>query len=413
MRLRLRNLAQSLEFAAKASYWLSRMLIVLSLIRPRLSSDGASHFLLPSVGNGNIGDQAMVESFINYVGVGDCILIVEDAADFRKDNNIFPEPRIIEIPHLIHGNFIQQFFALISILRISNKVKSLSVIGADIMDGVYSQKQSINRLFLLRVFNSLEIDTRITGFSWAPNARALPIKLLRIISNKTKLYVRDPKSVQRLHEQNIFQVYQVADLVFSDLSLDGAPDIDRWTSTSTKPIVVVNISGLGLKDTQLYLKHIRQYQLIVEYLRINGFRLLVLPHVFGGGGDTKISDDLFDSTCGSEDLLITDPLSPAQERHLFQSVSFVITGRMHIAILALNMGIPVIALETMGKVMGLFEVFNLEDYCIDKNLDFSAEVIHRIKQLENDQPSISQLISAKIPDLRKLSLINFTDLKSL
>ena len=171
----------------------------------------------------------------------------------------------------------------------------------------------------------------------------------------------------------------------------------------------------GYKQHLIYrdLPDVNPLVLLDENERQTGLASMATNNVFGGGGDTKISDDLFDSTCGSEDLLITDPLSPAQERHLFQSVSFVITGRMHIAILALTMGIPVIALETMGKVMGLFEVFNLEDYCIDKNLDFSAEVIHRIKQLENDQPSISQLISAKIPDLRKLSLINFTDLKSL
>ena len=410
MRQKLRSTLHNLEFRFKTSSWCSKLFFVLSLIRPRYTSDETFHFLLPSVGNGNIGDQAMVESFIHYVG-SDCVLIVEDKTIFKADNKISPEPRFFEIPHLIHGNLIQNIIALIAIVRISNKMKSLSVIGADIMDGVYSQKQSINRLFLLRVINALGIESRITGFSWAPNARTLPTKLLRIISVETKLFVRDPKSVQRLKDQKITTVYEVADLVFSDESVDTAPGIDLWVSASTKPIVTVNISGLGLKERDAYLKHIEQYKPIVEYLKMSGFRLVILPHVFRvGGGDIETSVDLFKSSCREEDLLITEPLSPAQERHLFRSVSFVITGRMHIAILALNTGTPVIALETMGKVQGLFALLNLEKYCIDRNVAFSKEVIQSIKLLEKEYSSVCESIKAKIPELRQQSLMNFSDL---
>jgi len=410
MRQKLRSTLHNLEFRFKTSSWCSKLFFVFSLIRPRRTSDETFHFLVPSVGNGNIGDQAMVESFINNVG-SDCVLIVEDKDIFKVDNKISPEPRFFEIPHLIHGNLIQNIIALISIVRVSNKMKSLSVIGADIMDGVYGQKQSINRLFLLRVINSLGIQSRITGFSWAPNARTLPTKLIRIISVKTKLFVRDPKSVQRLKDQGITAVYEVADLAFSDESVDTAPGIELWISASTKPIITVNISGIGLKERGAYLKQIEQYKPIVEYLKRSGFRIIILPHVFRvGDGDIETSVDLFKSSCSSEDLLITEPLSPAQERQLFRSVSFVITGRMHIAILALNTETPVIALETMGKVQGLFAMLDLEKYCIDRNVDFSNEVIHRIKLLEKEYSSVCESIKAKIPELRQRSLVNFSDL---
>jgi hypothetical protein len=83
---------------------------------------------------------------------------------------------------------------------------------------------------------------------------------------------------------------------------------------------------------------------------------------------------------------------------------------MHIAILALNTGTPVIALETMGKVQGLFALLDLEEYCIDRNVDFSNEVIHRIKLLEKEYSSVCESIKAKIPELRQRSLVNFSDL---
>jgi polysaccharide pyruvyl transferase WcaK-like protein len=414
MEQKARSTLHNLELRLKASSWCSKFFFVFSLIRPRHKSDEAYHFLLPVLGTRNIGDQAMVESFINHVG-RDCVLIVEDQAIFKEDNKISPEPRFFEIPHLIYGNLLQNVVALISILRISHKMKSFSVIGADMMDGVYSQKQSINRLFLLRVINSLGINSRITGFSWAPNAKTLPTKLLRIISDKTKLFVRDPKSVQRLKDQNINAVFEAADLVFSDESVDFAPGIESWITASPKPIVTVNISGLGLKKRDAYFKHIEQYKPIVEYLKMNGFRLVILPHAYQiGDGDIEISIDLFKSSCRSEDLLITEPLSPAQERQLFRSVSFVITGKMHVAILALNTGTPVIARETItGKVQGLFALINLEKYCIDRNVDFSDEVIDCIKLLEIEYLQVCELIRVKIPELRQKSLLNFTDLNSM
>jgi polysaccharide pyruvyl transferase WcaK-like protein len=158
-------------------------------------------------------------------------------------------------------------------------------------------------------------------------------------------------------------------------------------------------------------EYIQQYKLIVHYLHSKGFRILVLPHVFRtGDGDLEVSDDLFSSSCRFDDLLITEPLSPAQERKLFRAVAFAITGRMHVAILSLSAGTPVIALETMGKVQGLFDLFDLRDYCLERSVGFGNEVIHRIELLEKDYLSVCELIQDRIPEMRKLSLLNFADL---
>jgi colanic acid/amylovoran biosynthesis protein len=407
---RVKSTLDGLEYSFKASSWCSKLFFVFLLNRPSTISDNTFHFLIPPPGNGNIGDQSMVESFINYVG-SDCVLIVEDQIRFKQQNSILPEPKFIEIPHIIHGNLFQNIFALITILKISNKMKSFSIIGADIMDGVYGLRVSINRLFLLRVINSLKINSRITGFSWSPNANPLATKLMRIISNETKLCVRDPKSARRLESHQISAISEVADIAFADESIDNSPFIELWVSSSTKPIVTVNISGLGVRDGDKYLEHIQQYKQIVECLHAKGFRILVLPHVFRvEDGDIEPSGDLFRSSCGADDLLITEPISPAQERQLFRATSFVITGRMHIAILALSVGRPVIALETMGKVKGLFEMFDLEKYCLDRNVEFANEVIHAIELLEKEYLSVCKLIQDKIPEIRQRSLLNFADL---
>jgi len=411
MNQRLREILHGMEFAFKASFWCSKIFFVFLLMRQKNASDEKFHFLLPCIGNGNIGDQAMVESFINNLG-GKCVLIVEDKDKFYLEHKISPEPKVIEIPHLILGNTLQNMLALLTFLRVSNKMKSFSVIGGDIMDGFYSKKESINRLFLLRLVNSLGINSRITGFSWSANPYPLSTKLLKIISNETRLCLRDPKSAQRLKESKISSVYEVSDLVFSDDSVANAHTVDSWISSSTKPIVVINISGHFLNNQkEAYFEHVHQYRLISEYLKSKNFRIIILPHVFRvGDGDVETSLDLFKSACDMEDLLIADPLSPAQERQVLKHAFFVISGRMHVAILAFNMGKPVIALETMGKVSGLFTMFNLGQFCIDRKSNFSTEVIKCIDLIENDHASICKSIEEKLPEIRQRSSINFSGL---
>ena len=80
---RVKGALRNLEFHFKASSWCSKLFFVFTITRPRRISDNAFHFLLPAPGNGNVGDQAMAESFINYVG-HNCVLIVEDQNYFRQ-----------------------------------------------------------------------------------------------------------------------------------------------------------------------------------------------------------------------------------------------------------------------------------------------------------------------------------------
>lgn len=83
---------------------------------------------------------------------------------------------------------------------------------------------------------------------------------------------------------------------------------------------------------------------------------------------------------------------------------------MHIAILALSVGIPVIALETMGKLQGLFELFNLNEYCIDSNVTFGKEVIDAITLLELEYQSVCRAIEDENPKIKQKSILNFDDL---
>lgn len=403
------NYLSRVEYSFKASRISGIFFYLLRFVGTNQSYEKI-HYLLPHPGNGNLGDQAMVESFINYFN-GNCILIVEDEVRFKLTNRIIPEPRCLEIPNLIFGNALQSFIAMVKFVRISGQMKSFSVIGADVMDGVYNLRESVNRLFLLRIINSIGIDSRITGFSWSPDALPITTRLMRIISETTKLCVRDPRSVGRLKHAGISSVVEVADLVFADNSVSDSILIESWEAASCKPTVIVNISGLRLNQEKNPAQHLDEYKTIVKYLHSQGYRILILPHVFRvGDGDIEISQALYDSSCNPDDMLITEPFSPSEERRLLRNVYFVITGRMHIAVLALNTGKPVIALETMGKVQGLFELFGIEPYCVFQEGEFSKGVIERIDWLSYQYSSVSAQVSYKRSHVKELSQRNFIGL---
>jgi hypothetical protein len=130
-----------------------------------------SHYLIPGPGKGNIGEFAMCDAFVSkFHGV--CTLVVGGAATFSVPRKYESEIALLEIPELIYGRFFGNFIALLKLAKHRNQMKSLSLIGADVVDGRYNLSASVNRLFLLqimiillaRLLFSLHIDLK----DWRP-----------------------------------------------------------------------------------------------------------------------------------------------------------------------------------------------------------------------------------------------------
>lgn len=368
------------------------------------------HFLIPHPGNGNIGDQAMCDGFAaNFHGV--CTFVVEDVATFNLPRAYESQITLLEIPKLIYGGFFGNFFALLKLVKLRNQMKSLSLIGADVMDGSYNLRASVNRLFLLQVMNSVNVPTRITGFSWSANPKQSPQSLIKNISGATRLLVRDPKSAHRLRAFGISEITECADLAFSDQSEDALNSISEWIDSDKGAVVGINISGLGSAFNAQTQSQIDEYVRIVKHIKSLGYRVLVIPHVFRAkDGDLEVSRDLFRFACDDKDYLIREIFTPAQERNFIRKANFLITGRMHVAIIGLSVGVPAIALETMGKIEGLFEMFDNKHYCIPRDVGFSTEVMIRIDELHQNHDQAVRKIEEHLPSIRALSYRNFEDL---
>jgi polysaccharide pyruvyl transferase WcaK-like protein len=234
---------------------------------------------------------------------------------------------------------------------------------------------------------------------------------MKKISGKTKLLVRDPRSAERLRASGVFKIIDSADIVFSDQNEELLKPVEQWMDSNDKPIVGINISGLGEAFNAQSQAQLGEYTKIVKHVKALGYRVLLIPHVFWiTDGDFEVSQHLFRSACEDGDFLIVEIFTPAQERKFLQKVNFLVTARMHAAIIALSVGVPVIALETMGKVEGLFDLFGDKSYCIARKNGFSDKVNNRIDYLHENLDKAMREVESRLPSIKALSSRNFEGL---
>ena len=89
-----------------------------------------------------------------------------------------------------------------------------------------------------------------------------------------------------------------------------------------------------------------------------------------GANDLPKCNELYQMTDKKNVLLIDYLLSPREVRGLTKYAKFVITGRMHLAVMSLINFKPVIIFESQGKVKGLAELFQIQDLIFENdNID--------------------------------------------
>src|SRR5690606_21106728 len=128
--------------------------------------------------------------------------------------------------------------------RLLEGAASFSVIGADVIDGAYSYRRSVQRITAAMYAARAGVDTRILGFSWNERPDPRAAEALREAARAgVRVLVRDPVSERRLRAVVGDGVMRTADLVFSARSVDEtvregvAPGLDA-------PFVVLNANGL-------------------------------------------------------------------------------------------------------------------------------------------------------------------------
>lgn len=338
---------------------------------------GDTHILVCPPGAGNLGDQALVEAFLENTA-GPVLLVTRSATDFVIEARFADRVRVVAVPSLLYGRLPENVSAARRFAELLRSARSVSIVGADTMDGAYNHRAAVNRAAVAEVSARRGIPTRVLGFSWNGAPHPAAARQLRLAAaHGTRLYLRDPRSQARAVRDGMTNVAPSADIVFSAKSVDDTL-ARRWLARfpdRDRPTAIVNVSGLIREEVDLA----TEYASVVRHLAAD-CNVLLLPHV------VKVDSD--DAEACREVMrliepelpvqLVTDALSPSQVRGFCQHADSIVTGRMHLAVNGLLQGRMPIVLATQGKVEGLMELFDAPQLCITPGRGMADAIIRQV-----------------------------------
>lgn len=361
----------------------------------------ARHVLIAPPGAGNIGDQAMVEAFLAAAD-REVFVVTRHADDFTLPADLADRAVIHALPALFYGQGAAHRRDVRALVALIDSAATVSIIGADIMDGVYVLRSSLRRSAIAAGSAASGIDTSVIGFSWNGAAPAPAWRALRRAGAAgVRLLLRDPASAARVRDAGIAGVVETADIVFTD----GRRDEEAAAAVLggvTGAYALVNASGLIARSVD----QVPEYEKIIAHLRSLGLTVVLLPHVLRDTADDRTACRAVFERVGTDGVvLVEEALSPSTIRRLTRGASLTVTGRMHLAIMSLAQGTPAITLATQGKVEGLMRLFDWPELCVAPRAGMAEEII-RVADTAVTWPDTAELLRRGAQKARELAAAN-------
>jgi len=372
----------------------------------RLGRRSGPHLLVAPPGGGNIGDQAMVEAFLENTD-GEVVVVEHDPGTVDVPAEHRARARVRTLPALVYGGGPPHLRDVLRLRGLLRGARSLSVVGADLMDGGYGDRGARALARTAELATRAGVPSRVLGFSWSDRPHPRARRALRRASRAgVRLMLREPRSAQRAEADGLTRVVRVADTVFSATPLDHAPS--ARSTEGLGPYVVVNVSGLlhGRRDL------VGPFTRLVAHLRERDLAVVVLPHVRRpGGDDVAVCTEVAARFPDDPGVRLVDRIwTPSQVRALVTGAELVVTGRMHLAVLALSREVPAVCLASQGKVEGLMDLVGTPQLAVQPDEHLHDTLVDVTDAALAERDSLRATVSASSARLRALSRRNFDDL---
>jgi polysaccharide pyruvyl transferase WcaK-like protein len=381
--------------------------------------------LAPST-RGSLGDEAMLAVVARELQGKPVSLFYFVEPGDPLSRNLFPGA---ELNRLRFRTLPLVLFKLVWRLR---KFERLWILGADMMDGHYSSTSSANRAALCHLAGVLGLESRILGFSYNETPTPVSRWAFRKLGQHSLLFARDPLSFQRLKSV----APGAAVLPASDLAFQLEPEstgicaeeiiasIRRMKSDNVRIMLGLNpniaLSPSGLKTNPDCLADYYVTELAEALSRHPMLGIVLIPH------DTRLQTEeqgvnefelgalileRLPEDCKSRILAITDErLSAREVKAICTETDGIITGKMHLAILALGSRRPVLCIKYQGKFDGLLQLFGLQECGVSPDDAFAQGAIGKmIETLIANRAEFSDRIVSRLDAVMHLSRSNFLD----
>ncbi len=394
------------------------------IVKTNNGQQNRSILILPPGGFGSIGDEAMITGIIDYfkdkgvtkIGLVSCSLC-PGWKDFKIESNN------LKIVHYTLSNSWKQWFEL---TKLASTYDQFYCLGADVMDGKYSEYRSARRLQCAALAKQTGTDTAILGFSFNEEPMPKVIEAFQKLPLDIKLYARDPISQKRLIQQLKRPVELVADLAFllrPASNVGHLSDVFKWIKDQkSNRRIVIGINA----NSQIFsepdegdinnLIHIYIEALTEIYAKNNNVSFVLVPHDFRNAdkksSDIGLSEAIWQglpAKVQSHCLKLPAKFSARQIKSIAGNLDMVLSGRMHFAIACLGQGTPVACITYQGKFEGLFSHFELEGMLIQPEEALEESNLGKLMiALLEKRDKIRKNIQNKLSKIQQLAQANLT-----
>lgn len=299
-------------------------------------------------------------------------------------------------------------------------------VGADIMDGYYGLSTPTVLLALADLLTLRGVRTSVLGFSF----NAKPNRWLRPafdrVGKDVTVNVRDPISFERFKRFSSAPAQLVADAAFlmrPNTEAEGVSAVSQWVrerKAAGDLVLGFNLHPMLIKNaTHEQLNHMVEAaaSALTNVSAQRAVSWLLLPHDYRGAlGDEACLRPLHAklaqlSSDGRVHRVIGERTA-AELKAIAGLADGVLTGRMHLAIASLGMGVPVLGFSYQDKFEGLLRHFDLS-----KSLLLTAEQLAdppyleaAIRRFIDDLDPLRANVAAHLPAVMAASERNLTGL---
>lgn len=324
----------------------------------------------PGTLTGAKGDEAMMKAAVGQFGAVESDLVVGVFTATRQAEDAARELGFHPIPVWTHPWDLQCVLDALDEFQPDGMV----VIGADVMDGYYNPVTALQMLVVADISARRGVRTAILGFSFNTKPSRYLKEVFDAASPSLIINVRDGVSLERFKKFSTSPANLVADMAFLLEPELGSPRVtaERAWADSRRAIgdkvIGFNLHPMLIRnatDEQVKALIGSAVKSLSRVMGKGGLSVLLISHDYrGSDGDDSCLAVIFSelSSHFPERLRYpTDHMRAAELKAITGALDGVVTGRMHLAIASLGMGVPVAALTYQDKFQGLFSHFCLDD----------------------------------------------------
>lgn len=321
----------------------------------------------------------------------------------------------------------------LSLRRSMDAVAALEVthcvtLGADVCDGSYDPVFSARLLLLTDLVLRGGARCVVNGFSFSDRAYPGLAAVFAGLSRGLVLNLRDPVSHRRFVAFAGVPAESTADIAFL---LDAQPaseariePLAAWVRSRRErgdTVIGFNIHPLLVELDQRH----RLPALVAvvgaaleELIGSTRVSLVLLEHDFrGASADRNCFDPLMACLrrhgCADRVHRPAEPMDAVELKACMAHLDGVVSGRMHLAIAALGMGVPVLAFGYKGKMEGLLAHFGLDPGLAipGPELFDRATLVARLRSFVGELDRIRAQVDAGLPGVRDLARRNLASFR--